>query len=197
METDGQDTGGAAQDIVATGELNSEQILERAILYALEQGAEKLTQGASLDPFTILIEGEELFIEDQPATSEEESYEAARRTIYQMERLCGAYVFCYDGYVDLDDGTSDALVVEYASRGDEVAQVIVRMYHRHGDHYHFDETLYQVGEADTLFGGQDAPGNAAEANAAKADAAKANAAKAPAAAEPSPVPAATSDVLLP
>jgi hypothetical protein len=36
------------------------------------------------------------------------------------------------------------------------------MYHRHGDHYHFDETLYQVGEADTLFsGGAAQPGDEA------------------------------------
>jgi hypothetical protein len=25
------------------------------------------------------------------------------------------------------------------------------MYHLHGDHYHFDEELYEVGEADILF----------------------------------------------
>jgi hypothetical protein len=140
------------QDILAEGELSSEQILERVVLYALDQGTEKLEQSGALEPFTILIEGEELFIEEHPGETEEESFDSARRTIYQMERLCNAYAFCYDGYVELDEGTSDALIVEYANKTDEKAQVIVMLYHLHGDHYHFDDSLYQVGEAETLFG---------------------------------------------
>jgi hypothetical protein len=139
------------QDVVAQRELSSEQILERVILYALEQGTEKLEQSGDFDPFTILIEGEELFVEEHPGESEEQSYASARRTVYQMERLCNAYAFCYDGYVTLDDGTSDALVVEYANKGDEKAQIIVKLYHLHDDHRHFDEALYQVGETETLF----------------------------------------------
>jgi hypothetical protein len=139
------------QDVVAQRELSSEQILERAILYALDQGTEKLEQSGDFDPFTILIEGEELYVEEHPGESEEQSYASARRTVYQMERLCNAYAFCYDGYVTLDDGTSDALVVEYANKGDEKAQIIVKLYHLHDDHRHFDEALYQVGETETLF----------------------------------------------
>jgi hypothetical protein len=139
------------RDIVAQDELNSDEVLERAILYALEQGTEKLEQSGGFEPFTVLIEGEELFIEEHPGESEDESYASARRTVYQMERLCNAYVFCYDGFVDLEDGTSDAVVAEFANKGDAVAQVIVRMYHQHGDHFHFDNELYQVGEAELLF----------------------------------------------
>jgi hypothetical protein len=144
-------------NIIAEGELRSEQILERVVLYALDQGTEKLEQSGTLEPFTILIEDEELFIEEHPGEDEEASYASARRTVYQMERLCNAYVFCYDGYVVLDEGTRDALIVEYANKGDEKAQVIVRLYHSHDDHYHFDESLYQVGEAETLFGGLASP----------------------------------------
>jgi hypothetical protein len=140
------------QDIVAERELSSEQILERVILYALEEGTEKLEQSGAFDPFTILIKGEELFVEEHLGENKEQSYASARRTVYQMERLCDAYVFCYDGYVTFDDGTNDALVIECANKGDEKAQVITKFYHLHDDHYHFDETLYQVGEAETLFG---------------------------------------------
>jgi hypothetical protein len=188
-DTDGADgagdTSGAPQDAVAEGELSAEQILERTVLYALEQGAEKLGQAEGFDPFTILIDGEELYLEEHPGESEEVSRASARRTVYQMERLCDAYVFCYDGYVELADGadedgedgdtgdtgevnggadtedagTRDALIAEYASKGDEQAPIVALMYHRHGDHSHFDDTLYQIGEADTLFG-QDSSGTA-------------------------------------
>jgi hypothetical protein len=175
MATDNQDTGStgnAPQDAeheanrVAEGELSSEQILERAVLYALDQGREMLEQSGEFEPFTVLIDGEELYIEEHPAESEEESYASARRTVYQMERVCSAYAFCYDGYVDLEDGTSDALVVEFANKGDKQAQIIVLTYHRHDDHYHFNDTLYQVGETDTLFGGtpEGSPGDDADAD---------------------------------
>jgi hypothetical protein len=157
-------------DSAAVEELSSEQILERAIRYALEQGAQALEQDGVLDPFTVLIEGEELYLEDHPGDSEEQSYASARRTIYQMERLCNAYLFCYDGYVDLEDGRSDALVVEYAHKGDLEAQIIVRMYHLHGDHYHFDETLYQVGETDTLFSEGAGQGGAEQSEAEQSEA---------------------------
>lgn len=164
MTTDDKDlTAGPAdpispEDITGQGELDSEQILERAILYALEQASEKLEQSDGFDPFTILIKGEELFIEDQPGETEEESFASARRTVFQMERLCDAYVFCYDGLVELDEGPSDALIVEHANKKDEQAQIIVCLYHIHDDHYHFSEDLYHVGEAPTLFSGSTSSG---------------------------------------
>ena len=139
-------------DIVSEGELTDEEVLSRTVLYTLDQGAEKLVQNGGFDPFTILISGEELFIEDQPGDTEEESYESARRTIYQMEHLCNAYTFCYDGFVELEDEPGDAIVIEYANKGDKQAQIVMCLYHiDDDDEYHFDENLYQVGETETLF----------------------------------------------
>jgi hypothetical protein len=69
-----------------------------------------------------------------------------------MEKLCNAYVFCYDGFVDLESGTSDALIAEFANKGDEMAQVIVRLYSGQGDELEIEETLYHIGETDSLFG---------------------------------------------
>lgn len=157
-DTNGQnDTIGAEvlEERVETGELNAEEIVSRAILYAFDQGREMLEQGGSFEPFTIIVSGEELFIEEHPGETEEESYESARHTVFQMEKLCDAYAFCYDGYVDLDDGASDAIIVEVARKGDEIAEAIVRLYHRHDEQLHFDEELYQVGEADSLFAAAD------------------------------------------
>jgi hypothetical protein len=150
-----------SSDVVETGELTDEEIVSRTILYAFDQGTEMLEQSGGFDPFTIVVSEEELFIEEQPGETEEESYASARRTIYQMERLCDAYAFCYDGFVDLEDGESDAIIVEWARKTDEFAQVIVKLYHRHGDHLHFGEELYQVGDADSLFKpvGDEVPAN--------------------------------------
>jgi hypothetical protein len=156
--------------IVGEGELDSSKVLDRSILYAFEQGSEKLRQADGFSPFLILLKGEELFIEEQPSLSEAECYAAARRTIFQMDKICTSYIFCYDGFVTLEDGDNDALVVEYASRDDLEAQVIVRLYHQHDGHYHFDDGLYAVGEAESLFvaagDGGDAAGSAGGASGA-------------------------------
>ena len=141
------------QDILYEGELNSEEILARTILYALDEGAEKLRQSGCFDPFTILIRGEELFIEDHSGSNEEGSYASANRTILLMEKIGDAYVFCYDGLVDLDSGQSDALIVEYANKGDEQAQINIRLYQVSDGEYVFDEPLYQAGETESFFKG--------------------------------------------
>jgi hypothetical protein len=148
---DPQDDTVALDDIVEEGELTDEEIVSRTILYAFDQGIEMLEQSGGFDPFTVVVSDDELYIEEQPGETEEESYASARRTVFQMERLCDAYAFCYDGYVNLEDGESDAIIVEWARKGDGAAQTLVKLYHRHGDHLHFDEELYQVGEAESLF----------------------------------------------
>ncbi|MDR0350284.1 MAG: hypothetical protein LBH64_01885, partial [Coriobacteriales bacterium] len=83
MTTDRQQDGytepdGAAREnaaeLSAQGELTDEEILERTVLYAFDQGAEILEQTGELEPFTILIDGEELYIEEHPGQTEKESY---------------------------------------------------------------------------------------------------------------------------
>jgi len=143
-----------SDDILSEGELNSEEILARTILYALDEGAEKLRQCGCFDPFTILIKGEELFIEDHPGDDEEGSYASANRTILLMEKLGDAYVFCYDAVVDLDSGQCNALIVEYAKKDDELAQINIRLYRIENGEYVFDESLYQAGETESFFKGK-------------------------------------------
>lgn len=140
------------EDVVEQGELNADEILEGSILFALDEAAEELEATGELEPFIVILQGEELFVEKLPSSSEEVSYAAARRSVYQMEKICNAYVFCYDGYVELDEGTSDALITEFANKGDEQAQVIVRLYTNDDDKLEIEEELYHVGDADTLFG---------------------------------------------
>jgi len=142
-----------SSDILSEGELNSEEILARTILYALDEGAERLRQCGSFDPFTILIRGEELYIEDHPGNDEEGSYSSANRVVLLMEKLGDAYVFCYDGLVDLESGQSDALIVEYANRDDVLAQINIRLYRIVDGEYIFEESLYQAGETESFFSG--------------------------------------------
>jgi len=135
------------------GELSEDDPAESAVFFALDEAATKIEDEGSFDPFLVILQGEELFVEDQEGEEEEEIYESARQTLYQMELLADAYVFCYDGYVDLDEGTHDAILVEWARKGSASAQVLAWLYKDHDDHVDFIEPLYTLGEADSLFSG--------------------------------------------
>lgn len=140
------------EDIDVEGELNSEDLLDKVILYAFDQAQQKLEQGGFVEPFTILIEGDNLKIENHTGEDAAECFESARLSIYAMDKLINAYVFCYDGYVELDDETRDALIVEYASKGDESGEALALLYTEDGDSLTFDDNLYSLGEAPTFFG---------------------------------------------
>jgi hypothetical protein len=166
------------------GEIDEDNAVDQMLLYALEQAAEMLEQGEGFDPFTILLKDDEFFIEEHPGDAIEDCSASAQRTIRQMALVTSDYVFCYDGYVDLDEGQHDAIIAERGHKGSETAEVFAMLYEQHDDHLHFDDTLYGIGEADNHFAAGDvaeaaegdvAAGGAGEASALEADVADAGA----------------------
>jgi len=133
------------------GELSESDPVERAVFLALDEAAAKLDEQGEFDPFVVIVQGEEIHFEELDGEDEEAIYEAAGQTIFMMERLADAYIITYDGFVELDDGPSDAIIAEYARTGDVEAQVLAWLYERHGDHLHFTEPLYSIGTAPVLF----------------------------------------------
>ena len=137
------------------GELSEEDPVERAVFIALDEAANKLDEQGGFDPFIIIVEGDEIHIEEQSGDDEDEIIELARQTVFQMENIADAYIMVYDGYVDLDDGRSDAIIVEFARKGEPEAQVLAWLYHSHDDHVHFQEPLYTLGMTTSLFLNED------------------------------------------
>ena len=88
-----------------------EQILEAVLLQALEIAKEKLEAGELLVPFTALAVGETLFLETHPAEEADDCFKMARHTVQNASGAL-AYAFCYDGYVDTDQGELDAIIAE-------------------------------------------------------------------------------------
>ncbi len=87
------------------------EILEKVLLFSLDEAKEKMQQGAEVIPFTALAVKENLFIESHPGETAEECFNFARHTV-QNARGAEAYALCYDGYVEVDEGTRDALIAE-------------------------------------------------------------------------------------
>lgn len=92
-------------------------VLERVLVFCLDEAKGKFEDADGFNPFTATAVKDKLFIEEIPGEEPEECYARARHTV-QDARGADAYGFCYDGYVELDDGTVDALIAEGGIPGD-------------------------------------------------------------------------------
>lgn len=123
----------AVEEIVAESEARDytvEEALDQAVIYAFNEATQILEQGGpeALTPFSVMVEGDELYVENHPGEDARECFESAQRSIYAMQLKIDSYAFCYDGYVELDDETKDAIIVEAAKVGDESAHAYARLY---------------------------------------------------------------------
>ena len=103
------------------------EILEKVLLYTLEEAKQKLAGGDDLVPFTALVVKENLFIESHPGETSQECYEQAQHTV-ENARGADAYALCYDGYVETDDGTKDTIIAEGGIPGEPVGYAAGYLY---------------------------------------------------------------------
>lgn len=103
------------------------EILEKVLLFSLEEAKEKMEQGAEVVPFTALVVKENLFIENHPGDSAEECFNLARHTV-EHARGAAAYALCYDGYVEIDEGTKDAIIAEGGVPGEDAGYAVGYLY---------------------------------------------------------------------
>lgn len=107
------------------------EILEKVLLFSLEEAKEKLSEAGEFAPFTALVVKDNLFIEtavkDEGETTSEESYAIARHTV-EGARGASAYALCYDGYIDTDEGTKDILIAEGGIPGADEGHAVGYLY---------------------------------------------------------------------
>lgn len=125
--------------------------LEKVAKFAFEEARQKLEEAGEFTPFTVMLEGENLFVETHPGDDADECYGSAQNTILAASAAVENYVFCYDGYVDLDDGEHDAIIVEAAEKGDDVAYALALTYELEEDAYTFEELPAYIGDAPSFF----------------------------------------------
>ena len=101
--------------------------LERVLVFALDEAKEKIEGGEDVIPFTTLVVKDNLFIESHPGDSAEECFEAAEKNV-RGARGADCYAFCYDGYIETDDGVKDALIAEGGVPGADEGYAIAYLY---------------------------------------------------------------------
>ena len=122
------------------------ETLEKVLLFALDEAKEKMESGEEVVPFTVLIVKDNLFIETHPGDSADECFALAAHTV-EGARGADAYAFCYDGYVDTDAGTKDALIAEGGIPGEDEGVAICYLYEAEGDEPVFESEPAYVGPA--------------------------------------------------
>lgn len=122
------------------------EILERVMLFSLDEAKEKMEQGADVIPFTALVVKENLFIENHPGESAEDCFAGAKHTV-EGARGADAYAFCYDGYIDTDAGMRDALIAEGGVPGEDEGMAIGYLYSLVDDKPVFEADPAYIGEA--------------------------------------------------
>lgn len=123
------------------------EILERVLLYALDEGKQKMSAGAEVVPFTALVVKESVFIETHPGEGAEECFNLARHTV-EGARGAIAYAFCYDGYVDTNEGRKDALIAEGGVPGAPNGYAIGLLYSKNEEgEIVFNDNPSYIGEA--------------------------------------------------
>ena len=134
-------------------ELDEAQPLDKIVLFALDEAMEKLGQSGELEPFTVILHGENLHIETHPGEDVLECFNAASAAVQQLAHVLKGYAFAYDGYLNTDEGSRDAIIAERGIPGEETAQAFAILYtlDESGDGtLSFEEGIYSLGEAPSL-----------------------------------------------
>lgn len=121
--------------------------LKRVLVFSLDEAKDRVEAGQDLIPFTALIVKDNLFLESHPGDNAEECFAAAEHTV-RGARGAGAYAFCYDGYIETDDGVKDALIAEGGQPGDDTGYAVAYLYTTDdAGAYTFESEPAYIGEA--------------------------------------------------
>lgn len=128
--------------------------MQKVIFYAFDEAEKKLGGEDGLIPFTVILSGENLTIDEHSGNSAEECRESARLAIEADPASVDGYVFAYDGYVEPEDGEEgeemDAIILEYAEADMDEALVLCRLYELDDEGYHVEEEVAIAGEVESF-----------------------------------------------
>jgi len=134
-------------------ELNESHALDKIVLFALDEAIEKLEQSGEMEPFTVILHGDNLQVESHPGEDAVECFNAAAATVQRLAHIMDAYVFVYDGYINTDSGTKDALIAERgtpdANRAEAFA-ILYTMGEAEEGSLTFEEGIYALGPVSSL-----------------------------------------------
>ena len=127
-------------DMLGVPKIN--ETLEILLLQTIDEAQNLLEQDTEVTPFTALIMGDQVFEETHPGNTDE-SFASAQRVV-EGAKGAAAYAFCYDGYIETDAGTKDAIIAEGGVPGEAegVALGLIYAIDEEGTYTFEDEVCY-------------------------------------------------------
>lgn len=135
-------------EVMEVPEIDEE--LESLLIQVIEEAQQKMEQGEQIPPFTAAIVGDSLFTETHEGTTEE-CFASAKDAVLNAAGA-RAYAFCYDGYIDTDEGEKDAIIAEGGVAGAPQAVVVGLIYEsdEEGNATSFGEEVVYIAETDNF-----------------------------------------------
>lgn len=135
-----------------TETLEMDEVLEKITFYCLNTAREKIEAGEEFVPFTVVVEGEQLFEETYPLDDVVSCRANVEANVKSSSTFSTHYAFCYDGFLMTDDGQLDAIIVECAERDMEQAYVIGLLYRQEEDGaYTFEDMPAYLDKVETFY----------------------------------------------
>lgn len=138
-------------------ELDLPEDVQKTLFYSIDEATKKIATCEELDPFTMVLAGEDLFMDTHPIDEVEACRASAAEAVNSIAHIADAYVFCYDGYIGNEEGEYDMLISEVGIKGAGQATAYGLLYEieisedEDAPIVTFDEGLVLLGPSDNLF----------------------------------------------
>lgn len=124
-----------------------DETLAKVLQYVVREGQERYDKDGDFAPFTAVAVKDTLVLETLDGEEPDEFYGMARHTVQNVSGA-EAYAFCYDGYLNTDDGEKDAIIAEGGIPGEHAGAAVCLVYEDkdEGEREYFEPIAY-IGEA--------------------------------------------------
>ncbi len=120
-----------------------------ALDHAFADARECLEADGEMMPFSVLCTSDGFDVSEHPGETVDDVY-ASMKSLVARE-MPEAYVFSYDGFVEVVGGREEAIICEVARRGDEQATILAQTYTVSDGSYEFAPSFVYAGETPQLY----------------------------------------------
>lgn len=120
-----------------------------ALDHAFADARDCLEADGGMVPFSVLCTSDGFDVSEHPGATVDDVY-VSMKTLVARE-MPEAYVFSYDGFVELAGGREEAIICEVARRGDAQATILAQTYVVNDGSYEFAPAFAYAGEAPQLY----------------------------------------------
>lgn len=103
------------------------ELLQKLLQYLVREARKKMEEEKGYSPFVGVAVGESLVLEEISGEEPADIYRMAKHTV-EGTRGAQGYGFCYDGYIDTDEGQKDAIIAEGGMAGVPEGYAIALLY---------------------------------------------------------------------